>query len=79
MQLFLRDEVRNKVPILIILFPLLNVKFLLNNSLFLKEFVLIKENIIINMGTLFLTSSLKEIRVIRTIRHNSCKKYLFNV
>ena len=54
-----RDKVKNKLPNLTILFPLLCVKFLLNSSLFLKKFALIKENIIANLGSLFFTLSLK--------------------
>ena len=57
-KILVRDEVKNNLPILIILFPLLCVEFLLNNPLFLKKFVLIKENININMGRLFFTLSL---------------------
>jgi uncharacterized protein (TIGR00730 family) len=54
----LRDEVKNKLPNLTILFPLLCVKSFLYNPLYRKEFVLIKENIIANLGSLFFTSSL---------------------
>ncbi len=54
-----RDKVKNKLPNLTILFPLLCVKFLLISSLFLNQFALIKENIIANLGSLFFTLSLK--------------------
>jgi hypothetical protein len=56
----LRDKVKNKLPNLTILFPLLCVKSFLDNPLFLKEFALIKENIIVNLGSLFFTLSLNE-------------------
>ncbi len=56
-----RDKVKNKLPNLTILFPLLCVKFLLNSSLFLNQFALIKENIIANLGSLFFTLSLIQI------------------
>ena len=49
---------KNNLPILPILFPLLCVKFLLNRALFFKKFIFSKENIINNMGRLFFTSSL---------------------
>jgi SprB repeat len=58
LKLLLRDEVKNNLPNLVILFPLLSVKSFLNNPLFLKEFTLIKENIMINLGRLFFTSSI---------------------
>ena len=53
-----REFVKNNLPNLAILIPLLCVKLLLNNSLFLKQFVLIKEIIIANLDTLFFTNSL---------------------
>ena len=56
----LREFVKNSLPNLAILLPLLCVKLLLNNSLFLKQFILIKEIIIANLGTLFFTNSLTE-------------------
>ena len=56
----IREFVKNNLPNLAILLPLLCVKLLLNNSLFLKQFVLIKEIIIANLGTLFFTNSLKQ-------------------
>ncbi len=56
----LRRETKNNLPNLTILFPLLIVKSFLNNLLFLKEFVLIKENIMANLGTLFFLSRLKK-------------------
>jgi uncharacterized membrane protein len=43
-----------------IFYPLLCVKFLVNNPLFLKKFALIKENIIVNLSSLFFTLSLKQ-------------------
>ncbi len=48
-----RRKTKNNLPNLIILFPLLCVKFFLNNLLFLEKFALIKENIITKLGTLF--------------------------
>ncbi len=50
---YIRRKTKNNVPNLVILFPLLCSKFSLNNLLFLKKFILIKENIITNLGTLF--------------------------
>jgi hypothetical protein len=50
----LRDEVKNKLPNLTIIFPLLCIKSFLYNPLYLKEFVLIKENIIEVMQKYFL-------------------------
>jgi hypothetical protein len=54
-----RRETKNNIPNFIILFPLLFVKSFLNNLLFPKVFALIKENIIINLGSLFFVSRLK--------------------
>jgi hypothetical protein len=48
-----RRKTKNNLPNLVILFPLLCGKFFLNNLLFLKKFILIKENIITNLGILF--------------------------
>jgi hypothetical protein len=48
-----RRKTKNNLPNLVILFPLLYGKFFLNNPLFLKKYILIKENIITNLGTLF--------------------------
>jgi hypothetical protein len=49
----LKRKTKNNLPNLVILFPILYGKFFLNNPLFLKKFILIKENIITNLGTLF--------------------------
>jgi hypothetical protein len=54
----LRDEVRNKVPILMIIFSLIKTNSLRNNELFKRKSTKSKGNRIIKMGSLFLTSSL---------------------
>jgi hypothetical protein len=62
-KLQIRRNTKNNLPNLAILFPLLCSKFHLNpehSGLFLKKFILIKENIMANLGTLFFVLRLKK-------------------
>ena len=53
-----RDEVKNNLPILMIIFSLIKTNFLRNNGLFKRNSTQSKGNRIIKMGRLFFTSSL---------------------
>jgi hypothetical protein len=54
----IRDEVKNNLPKLVIIFSLIKANSLRNNGLFKKDLTLSKGNRMTKLGRLFFTSSL---------------------
>jgi hypothetical protein len=75
----LRRKTKNNLPNLVILFPLLCGKLFSNNLLFFKKFILIKENIITNLGRLFFVLRLTKYIVYSKIKKATHKLYPLSI